>query len=77
MFCQRGCQFVQIRFGIAVITVTSGLDTQTRLWVISHCIDPLASFACSCKQKKFSNEDMILALTGQFKQLSHEPEKFR
>ena len=25
----------------------------------------------------FSNEDMILALAGQFKQLSHEPEKFR
>ena len=24
-----------------------------------------------------SNEDMILALTGQFKELSHEPEKFR
>ena len=24
-----------------------------------------------------SNEDMILALTGQFKQWSHEPEKFR
>ena len=24
-----------------------------------------------------SNEDMILALSGQFKQLSHEPEKFR
>ena len=24
-----------------------------------------------------SNEDMILALAGQFKQLSHEPEKFR
>ena len=24
-----------------------------------------------------STEDMILALTGQFKQLSHEPEKFR
>ena len=23
-----------------------------------------------------SNEDMILALAGQFKQLSHEPEKF-
>ena len=23
-----------------------------------------------------SNEDMILALVGQFKQLSHEPEKF-
>ena len=24
-----------------------------------------------------SNEAMILALAGQFKQLSHEPEKFR
>ena len=24
-----------------------------------------------------SSEDMILALAGQFKQLSHEPEKFR
>ena len=24
-----------------------------------------------------SNGDMILALAGQFKQLSHEPEKFR
>ena len=24
-----------------------------------------------------SNEDMILALAAQFKQLSHEPEKFR
>ena len=24
-----------------------------------------------------SREDMIFALTGQFKQLSHEPEKFR
>ena len=24
-----------------------------------------------------SNEDMILALAGQFKQLSHEPEKFQ
>ena len=24
-----------------------------------------------------SNEDMILAPTGQFKQFSHEPEKFR
>ena len=23
------------------------------------------------------NEDMILALTGQFKPLSHEPEKFQ
>ena len=29
------------------------------------------------KQYFSSNEDMILALAGQFKQLSHEPEKFR
>jgi len=27
--------------------------------------------------KMTSTEDMILALAGQFKQLSHEPEKFR
>ena len=27
--------------------------------------------------RKERNVDMILALTGQFKQLSHEPEKFR
>ena len=27
--------------------------------------------------KVYSNEDMILALAGQFKQLSYEPEKFR
>ena len=29
------------------------------------------------EQRGKSNEDMILALAGQFKQLSHEPEKFR
>ena len=29
------------------------------------------------KHITFSSEDMILALAGQFKQLSHEPEKFR
>ena len=27
--------------------------------------------------KQLLNEDMILALAGQFQQLSHEPEKFR
>ena len=27
------------------------------------------------KQRALSNEDMILALAGQFKRLSHEPEK--
>ena len=27
--------------------------------------------------KRISNEDMTLTLAGQFKQLSHEPEKFR
>ena len=34
-------------------------------------------FIARVKQKNHSNEDMILALAGQFKQLSHEPEKFR
>ena len=29
------------------------------------------------KNESLLNEDMILALAGQFKQLSHEPEKFR
>ena len=29
------------------------------------------------QQRETSSEDMILALAGQFKQLSHEPEKFR
>ena len=29
------------------------------------------------RQCYLSNEDMILALAGQLKQLSHEPEKFR
>ena len=29
------------------------------------------------QRKQKSTEDMILALAGQFKQLSHEPEKFR
>ena len=27
--------------------------------------------------RTISSEDMILALAGQFKQFSHEPEKFR
>ena len=31
---------------------------------------------CEVRSLK-STEDMILALAGQFKQLSHEPEKFR
>ena len=29
-----------------------------------------------CDRVISSNEDMILALAGQFKQLSHEPEEF-
>ena len=37
-----------------------------------------ASWYCANSvQSCYSNEDMILALAGQFKQLSHEPEKFR
>ena len=31
----------------------------------------------STRKTEISNEDMILALAGQFKQLSHQPEKFR
>ena len=42
-------------------------------------------FACILYMKEMlyavrclkSNEDIILALAGQFKQLAHEPEKFR
>ena len=34
------------------------------------------SVSMKCGVLKLS-EDMILALAGQFKQLSHEPEKFR
>ena len=33
-------------------------------------------FGCLLCSSFFSNEDMILALAGQFKQLSHKPEKF-
>ena len=33
--------------------------------------------ACFATVHKNSTEDMILALAGQLKQLSHEPEKFR
>ena len=31
----------------------------------------------SCEKNLLSNEDMILALAGHFKQQSHEPENFR
>ena len=39
-----------------------------------NCISGRMLYAVRCLK---SNEDMILALAGQFKQLSHEPEKFR
>ena len=38
-------------------------------WLIKEML-----YAVRCLK---TNEDMILALAGQFKQLSHEPEKFR
>ena len=40
----------------------------------NQCIMKKVLYEVRCLQ---SNEDMILALAGQFKQLSHEPEKFR
>ena len=36
----------------------------------------LKEMLCEVRYLK-SSEDMILALAGQFKQFSHEPEKFR
>ena len=56
--------------------------TRTRIRRGKYCIeDPTGRrhmkemlYAVRCWK---SNEDMILALAGQFKQLSHEPEKFR
>ena len=49
------------------------------LYLQLHCIELIrlmkdVLYEVRCLK---SNEDMILALTGQFKQLSHEPEKFR
>ena len=39
----------------------------------SKLLDRVCRFS---RQRYRSTEDMILALAGQFKQLSHEPEKF-
>ena len=49
------------------------------------CLKKHTDFDIPCCMKEMlyevrclkSNEDMILALAGQFKQLSHEPEKCR
>ena len=43
---------------------------------VSNIIFPMKDVLYEVRCLK-SNEDMILALTGQFKQLSNEPEKFR
>ena len=50
-----------------------------RIFNVGVCsrLSPVYSVKNSCKQYNISNEDMILALAGKFKQLSHEPEKFR
>ena len=37
-------------------------------------LQPVILYEVRCLK---SNEDMILALAGQFKQLSYDPEKFR
>ena len=47
---------------------SSKLDEEAEQTVL---LDPVT------QQQHVSNEDMILALAGQFKQLSHEPDKFR
>ena len=44
------------------------------MWKIQHNLLHLVLYEVRCLK---SNEDKILALAGQFKQLSHEPEKFR
>ena len=48
--------------------------TRARLDAYSYFFMKEMLYAVRCLK---SNEDMILALAGQFKQLSHEPEKFR
>ena len=53
-------------------SVTCTLLIQTLTNENSQMIEML--YAVRCLK---SNEDMILALAGQFKQLCHEPEKFR
>ena len=45
-----------------------------RLSELSNCLETRNLVICI---EFKSNEDMILALAGQFKQLSDEPEKFR
>ena len=48
------------------------------MWrLLKHCTRQIYFFYIFIQRYTLSNEDMILALAGQFKQLSHEPEKFR
>ena len=44
--------------------------------VVGNLIEGMKEMLYEVRYLK-SSEDMILALAGQFKQLSHEPEKFR
>ena len=58
--------------------MNSRLDCGIESAVAPICHMKAAGISWNVKDKKeSSNEDMILALAGQFKQLSHEPEKFR
>ena len=56
--------------------------TNWNVWYVYTQLDKISARYCQ-KEVLYevrclkSTEDMILALGGQFKQLSHEPEKFR
>ena len=52
------------------------LDFEPAVQYMQHFIYHMKGMLYAVRCLK-SNEDMILALAGQRKQLSHEPEKFR
>jgi len=62
---------LQIKYIIISLHVTSPRTMKTTSLT---SMKEMLHMKCSVLK---SNEDMILALAGQFKQLSHEPEKFR
>ena len=67
--------FLQLFYALALQSPLFGLKGDPEVWYIDyiHSMKEM-SYAVRCLK---SNEDMILALAGQFKQLPHEPEKFR
>ena len=52
--------------------IFSGIPTESTPYLLMNVLYERMLYAVRCLK---SNEDMILALAGQFKQLSHEPEK--